>query len=286
MSNRLFLILTTALAPIIWGTTYLITTQLLPAGYPFHAALFRILPAGILIILWTRELPEKQAWLKLLILGFLNMGFFQSMLFIAAYRLPGGLAATLTSTQTIMLLVILLMTGNPPKKIAWIYALLGSVGISLLVLSPQQQFDLLGIVAALAGTASTALGIYWTKSWQIKLSILSFTGWQLIMGGLFLLPVTILFEQSLPNLSLKNMFGYSYLCIGAILAYILYFRGIKTLSPVIVSSLGLLSPVCAFLLGWLFLGQQLSYKSCFGLFLVFISIIGLQKHLQPKTVRN
>lgn len=283
MANRLSLTLTTALAPLIWGTTYLITTQLLPMGYPFHAALFRILPAGILIILWTRELPEQHAWLKLLILGFLNMGFFQAMLFIAAYRLPGGLAATLTSTQTIMLLVILLMTGNPPKKVAWIYAVLGSVGIALLVLSPQQYFDTVGVIAALAGTASTALGIYWTKSWQIKLSLLSFTGWQLIMGGVFLLPIAVCFEQELPQLSAKNMFGYGYLCIGAILAYILYFRGIKALSPIIVSSLGLLSPVCAFLLGWVFLGQNLTGKSFCGLILVFISIIGIQKYLQPNT---
>lgn len=39
--NRLTLVLSTALAPIAWGTTYLVTTDLLPAGHPLFAGLLR-----------------------------------------------------------------------------------------------------------------------------------------------------------------------------------------------------------------------------------------------------
>ena len=40
----------TGLAPAIWGTTYLTTTQLLPAGRPLLAAVLRALPAGLVLI--------------------------------------------------------------------------------------------------------------------------------------------------------------------------------------------------------------------------------------------
>jgi probable blue pigment (indigoidine) exporter len=43
----------TGLAPAIWGTTYLTTTQLLPTGRPLLAAVLRALPAGLVLIAIT-----------------------------------------------------------------------------------------------------------------------------------------------------------------------------------------------------------------------------------------
>lgn len=40
----------TALAPLVWGTTYLTTTELLPPGRPLLAAALRALPAGLLLV--------------------------------------------------------------------------------------------------------------------------------------------------------------------------------------------------------------------------------------------
>lgn len=39
-------ILLTMLAPIFWGTTYIVTTEYLPKNLPFYAAVIRVLPAG------------------------------------------------------------------------------------------------------------------------------------------------------------------------------------------------------------------------------------------------
>ncbi|WP_443190693.1 hypothetical protein [Pseudomonas indica] len=38
-------VLMTALAPAIWGSTYIVTTELLPPDRPFVAAVLRCLPA-------------------------------------------------------------------------------------------------------------------------------------------------------------------------------------------------------------------------------------------------
>ena len=55
-------VLLTMLAPIFWGTTYIVTTQFLPPDKPLFAALMRVLPAGLLLLLFTRRLPQSGQW--------------------------------------------------------------------------------------------------------------------------------------------------------------------------------------------------------------------------------
>ena len=50
-------VLLTAIAPAIWGSTYLVTTGLLPQGYPLTVAMLRALPAGLILLLLVRRLP-------------------------------------------------------------------------------------------------------------------------------------------------------------------------------------------------------------------------------------
>jgi probable blue pigment (indigoidine) exporter len=281
MSSRSLSIALTALAPLIWGSTYYVTTAFLPPDRPLTAAMLRVLPAGLLLLLWTREWPKQAAeWGKTLVLGALNIGFFQAMLFVAAYRLPGGLAAFLSSTQTLVVLLLMALAGSRPPQAAWRAAGLGVLGVILLVASPQTRFDTLGIVAALAGAVSMAAGVFLAKRWQIKLSVLALTGWQLLLGGLCLLPVALLLEPALPTLTARNIGGYAYLCLfGAVLSYVLFFRGLRQLPPAVVSSLGLLSPVCAYVLGWVLLNQAMGWRAMLGFVLVLASIYGVQRAL-------
>jgi probable blue pigment (indigoidine) exporter len=87
-------VLLTALAPIIWGTTYFVTTQFLPPNRPLFVSAIRAAPIGLLMLAGFRELP-KGIWLwRVSVLGTLNIGFFFALLFTAAYRLPGGVEAT------------------------------------------------------------------------------------------------------------------------------------------------------------------------------------------------
>lgn len=277
-------IFTTACAPLIWGSTYLVTTEFLPPDRPLTAALLRVLPAGLLLLMYARVLPRRSEWGTVILLGILNIGFFQAMLFVAAYRLPGGLAAVLSSTQTLMVLLLTWLIGKTmPPKAAWLWAAAGIAGIAGMVLSPQARYDAWGIAAALSGAASMSLGVYLSKHRRTSLPVLAFAGWQLLVGGLCLLPAALLAEPPLPALTLANIGGYLYLCLfGAVLAYVLFFSGLARLPPAVVSSLGLLSPVCAFALGWLFLGQGMDGKSLLGFALALLSIDGVQRAASKK----
>lgn len=277
-------LLLTALAPAIWGTTYIVTSQLLPADRPFIAALLRVLPAGIALLIWCRRFPLRNEWWKLVVTGILNIGAFQALLFIAAYRLPGGLAAVIGAIQP--LLVMLLAWSVDRQRSPWMAvasACTGIIGMALLLLSPQTVLDPLGIGAAFLGAVSMALGTWLSRRWAISLPVVALTGWQLLIGGVVLAPIALLVDPPLQQVTLTQAAGYLWLCVaGAMLAYGLWFRGISRLSPVAVSALSLLSPVTAVLLGWIILGQKIQGLALVGLVVVLLSVLSIQRALTKK----
>jgi probable blue pigment (indigoidine) exporter len=270
--------LITALAPAIWGSTYIVTTEILPPDRPFTAALLRALPAGLLLVLYSRHLPGRAEWGRLLVLAALNIGFFQALLFVAAYRLPGGLAAVVGAIQPLLVMgLVWALDRQRPGYFAVAAGILGIAGMAALLLSPGASWDPIGVAAAFVGTACMATGTYLTRRWRLALPLLAFTGWQLLLGGLLLLPVAWLVDPPLPQLSATQWLGYAYLSLfGALLAYVLWFRGIARLAPVAVSSLGLLSPLVAVVLGWALLGQSITGVSLLGLIAVLGSILAVQ----------
>lgn len=271
-------IVLTALAPLVWGSTYIVTSELLPPDRPFTAALIRVLPAGLLLLLIMRRLPARCDWGRVLILSALNIGVFQALLFVAAYRLPGGLAAVVGAIQPLLVMGLAWgVEGRRPARLALLASVLGVLGMGVLLLSPRTVWEPVGIAAALGGTACMAAGTYLTRRWKPDLPVLALTGWQLLLGGLMLAPVAWLADASLPALSWQQVLAYAYLCLaGALLAYALWFRGIARLSPVAVSSLGLLSPLMAVVLGWALLGQAMTCWSMLGLLLVLASVLAVQ----------
>ena len=275
----------TALAPAIWGSTYIVTSQFLPPDRPFIAALLRVLPAGIALLIWSRRFPLRAEWWKLIVIGILNIGAFQALLFIAAYRLPGGLAAVIGAIQP--LLVMLLAWCVDRQRSPWLAvlsALMGIAGMALLLLSPQTTLEPLGIAAAFLGAMSMALGTWLSRRWAIALPVIALTGWQLLIGGIVLAPIALLVDPPLHQVTLTQAAGYLWLCVaGAMLAYGLWFRGISRLSPVAVSAMSLLSPVTAVLLGWVFLGQKIEGLALVGLVIVLFSVLSIQRALSNKS---
>jgi len=273
MSRPADLILT-ALAPAIWGSTYFVTTEFLPQGFPITLSVLRALPAGLLLLLLVRQLPPR-AWLgRVLLLGAFNFAIFWVLLFISAYRLPGGVAATLGATQPlIVLLLARLALGSQIRPLSVLAALAGLGGVALLVLGPNAALDPLGVAAGLGGAVSMAAGTVFSRKWQPPVPPLTFTAWQLTAGGLLLVPVALIAEPMMPMPDARALGGLLYLgLIGAALTYLLWFRGIARIEPAAISMLGMMSPVTAVLLGWLALGQSLSGLQAMGALAVLGSV--------------
>ncbi|KUL21561.1 EamA family transporter [Streptomyces regalis] len=269
----------TALAPASWGTTYAVTTELLPPGHPLFAGLMRALPAGLLALALTRVLPRGDWWWKAAILGTLNIGALFPLLFVAAERLPGGVAGTLSAVQPLLVagLAIVVLHDRPTAWI-WTWGALGVVGVGLVVLGPEARLDAVGVLAGLGGTAGMAVGVVLTKRWGRPAGIgpLTLAGWQLTVGGLVLLPVTVVFEGAPPSADAEAVAGYLWLGgMGGLISFTLWFRGIGKLPVAASAPLVLLSPLVATVVG-LALGEMLNPLQALGFALALAALLAVQ----------
>ena len=82
-------------------------------------AMLRALPAGLLLVMIVRQIPTGIWWMRIFILGALNISLFWSLLFISVYRLPGGVAATVGAVQPLMVVFIsAALLGSPIRLMA------------------------------------------------------------------------------------------------------------------------------------------------------------------------
>ncbi|ELS53273.1 EamA family transporter [Streptomyces viridochromogenes] len=272
-ADRAALTLLTALAPISWGTTYAVTTEFLPPDRPLFTGLMRALPAGLLLLAAARVLPRGVWWGKALVLGALNIGAFFPLLFLSAYRLPGGMAAVVGSVGPLFVVGLsALLLGQRPTARTVLTGTVAAFGVSLVVLKAAGALDLVGVLAALASTAAMSAGIVLTKRWGRPEGVgpLALTGWQLTAGGLLIAPLALLVEGAPPALDGRATVGYLYLALAnTAVAYWLWFRGIGRLTATQVTFLGPLSPLTAAVVGWAALGQALTPLQLAGMALAF-----------------
>lgn len=272
--NRQIDLAITAIAPLVWGSTYYVTTEYLPVGYPITMAALRALPAGLILLVLARQLPQGIWWARVFALGALNFTLFWTLLFVAAYRLPGGVAATVGAVQPLIVVFLAsIVLGSAIRPTSITAAAMGIVGVGFLALGGNVGLDPVGLAAGLGGAISMGAGTVLTRKWQPPVPLLTFTAWQLSAGGLLLVPLAVLLEPPLPALDVQNILGIGYLgLIGAALTYILWFRGISRIEPGAVSALGFLSPLAAVLIGWVLLGQALTVWQIVGAGIVLSAI--------------
>ncbi|MFE9026090.1 EamA family transporter [Streptomyces iakyrus] len=283
--SRPALITLTALAPVSWGTTYAVTTQFLPPDRPLFTALLRALPAGLLLLALARVLPRGAWWWKAAVLGALNIGAFFPLLFLSAYRLPGGLAAVVGSAGPLFVAGLsVLLLGQRPSARTLVTGAVAAFGVSLVVLKAAGSLDTLGLLAAVASTASMSTGTVLTQRWGRPEGVgpLALTGWQLTAGGLLIAPLAFLVEGAPPALDGPAVGGYLYLAVAnTALAYWLWFRGIGRMTATQVTFLGPLSPLTAAVVGWAALGQALTPVQLVGMGLAFGATVAGQFVTRP-----
>lgn len=277
-----------ALAPIAWGSGYYVTEAYLPPDRPLFGAMVRALPFGLLLLALRPGLPRGVWWWRALLLGTLNIGAFFALIFVAAYRLPGGMAATLTATAPIMvMLVAWLVIGERPRAASLAGAAVGTAGVALLVLRSGVVVDPLGVAASFGAVAMSSWGFVLVKRWQPPVDLLTFTAWQLVAGGLVLLPVALVVEGAPPTIDLPAVGGFLYLGVaGTLVAYVVWFRGLRRLPAAAVSLVGLLNPVAGTVIGVALAGEAFGAVQAAGLLLVLTGIVAGQPAILDRWRRS
>lgn len=278
MEANLRWVLVTAIAPVAWGSNYYVTHEFLPADAPLYGGLLRALPAGLVLLAMCGKLPSGSWWWRSLVLGTLNVGAFFVLIYVAAQLLPTSVASTVMATSpVVMMLFAWLLLASPPHARHLAGAATGIAGVVLMLFSGAIAADLRGVAASVAAMVMSSLGYVLTKKWSAdggdRVDVLSLTSWQLVAGGLVLLPVAVLVEGAPPVLDGAAVLGFAYVAVVATaLAFAAWFSGLRHLDAGTVGLVGLLNPVTGVLLGTVVAGEALSIRQLCGLALVLVGI--------------
>lgn len=268
-------LLVAAIAPLAWGSTYVVTAQLLPADTPIWGAALRALPAGLVLLLLARRLPRGRWWWRSTVLGLLNVGAFFVLVYVAAQLLPSGVAAMLMATSpAVILLLAWPIAREKPAALSLLGAVIGFAGVVVLLAGATGTLSGWGIAASLAAMLMSSVGFVLARRWNDGTPALSVTAWQLTLGGLALVPVALIAEGAPPALDAAGIAGAAYLALVATaLAFATWFAALQHLPAGAVGLVGLLNPVAGVALGVLVAQEAFTAVQMMGMVTVLLGIV-------------
>lgn len=283
-------------APIVFGAAYYVTKEFLPLDSPIWGAAIRALPAGILLLLFARELPTESWWWRSVVLGIFNFGYFFLAVYIAAVLLPSSTAATVMALgPMVMMFLAWPILRERPVLFGIIGAVLGFGGVVLLVSGSELAINPVGLLVSASALLSNSIGSILTKKWNERADsppIIASTAWQLIGGGTLLAVIAALVEGAPPAIGAREAIGFVYISVFAsALAYLAWFGALKRLPAGKVGLIGLLNPITGVVVGAMLASEAITLPQAGGIVLILSGVVlgqrGKARQVQkPKTMET
>ncbi|CAJ1854788.1 DMT family transporter [Aeromonas veronii] len=268
------------LAPLLWGSTYAVVSLYLTDYSPYWVAVWRALPAGLLLLLLHPHMPPLP-WGKQFLLAFCNIAAFFALLFVAAFRLPGAVAGTLGATLPLVLMLLAWLQDGTRPSLKWL--LLGLMGLAgvLLLLNPSANLDPVGVACAMLATVLIGQSSRWMRHWPVN-DLLALTAWQLLLGGLMLIPLAWLLAGPMPLPEPASAPGLLWLILlNTALGYWAWLWGLKHHGPEVMGMLALTNPMMAVSLGVLMVGETLDVSQWIGIGVILLSLFLMKLPARP-----
>ncbi|EFV14297.1 DMT family transporter [Segniliparus rugosus] len=268
-------ILVAALGPIQWGVNPLVVTELTVPGRFILTALCSTLPVGLVMTAATRSLPSGAWWWRYLILSWCNFAISTPLFYYGMQHMPGGIATLLIATQPLFAMLLSLpILGVRPTRAQLCAVAAGIAGVGLVVFKGHARIDLLASALLLFSAMTAALGLVLTKRWSPPVSAIRHNGWQLLLAGLTLLPMTFFLEGFPAHITWRNVLGFAIIgFVSKLLGFAAMFRSVPTIGATSAAILTLLTPTTAFVLGFLFKDETLGAQQWLGVALVVGAVV-------------
>ena len=211
------------------------------------------------------------------ILGVANNALYLGLGYTGLKSVSAGLGALIVSANpvfTAALAALFLGEQLTLRKVAGLA--LGIIGVAMIVWHRMavgtDSFH--GILFTLASLASIVLGTILFKLLAPRGSLWLGNGVQNMAAGLALLPFAAVFADAsdiVPNARLLGAFAFLVLG-GSILAYVLWFRLLKTYGATAASAYHFLMPPLGMLFAWIVLGEHVALRDLSGIVPVALGI--------------
>ena len=271
---------------IIWGTTYLaiaIAIQTLP---PFISGAMRFLLAGVLMAVWLRmRSPRPFAGVNLpaaALCGVLLAGIGNGFVIWAQQGIPSGITALIVAAMPVTVLVLdwAWFSRRAPTRQGLLGTAIALAGVTTIVLHTRTisgEASPLHLLALIIAVVGWSFGTLLQKRAAGKDQVFSFTGAQMLFGGLFQLALSVFdgewarFDPA--SVSTASWLAVGYLVVfGSLIGLNCYLWLLTRVSAAKVTTYALVNPVVALILGALVLHEEITSVAVIATLLVLFGV--------------
>lgn len=274
---------------ILWGGAFFFAAIAVKQIPPLTLVFCRVSLAALTLFIFLKfkrqKLPKDlNIWAAFFIMGLLNNIIPFSLLFWAQTLISSGLASIINATTPIFAILVAHFALADEKLTSHkiIGVVLGFVGVAILMgtdVISYENITIWGILACLGAALSYGIASVYARRFK-AMNIPPSTGafGQLVGSSLIMLPIIMFFDKPwlLPLPSMNVISAIIILAIASTaLAYLIYFHLLATVGAVNASSVTLLVPVSAIILGTLFLSELLKTQHYIGMLLILAGLLAI-----------
>lgn len=251
----------------------------------------RFIFAGILLLTLSlfqegRKLPNNKEWYQLTVFGALNTALYLGIFIIALKEVAAGITTLMLALNPLMISIITslwLKRKIAPREWASIALGIAGVGVATFPLIKNGYASFLGIVLLIISMLSYSVAAVYYSSVSWTLSRMTINGWQVLIGGILLLPFTLLFEGGHTQYDFRFWVSLGWLVVPvSILAVQLWLHLLKE-DPVKASLWLFLCPIFGLVYASFLLKEPFTRYTVIGALMVIGSLLwGQSKNFTRK----
>ncbi len=258
----------------MWGSNFISMKYLLRSIDPVELLLLRLMLGsmifGAVLLASSRTLPRftRGEWAQLLLIGTLGISINISAVAFGTRMIPAGVASLIVTSNPVFTALLSRLVLAEPLTRQKIFGILVAFAGFLIVLfwgGPDATFDLhnmLGVLITLFGPSAWALYTILSKPYLKRCPPTQFAGIVTIIGALPAMPL-LLYDHKIfgdvtrfgPSQWLATLVTTG---LALVLAYTLWYRGLRVLQPTQVAIYIYMVPVFGVFGSWLLLGERIT----------------------------
>lgn len=282
---------------MLWASASVATKFGVQSAPPLILANIRFFLAGLVLLGycygWSRakvyRLPTREEWIQLSIFGLLNTTLYLGLYVYAMKFTAAGIGSLAVSTNPLLIVLFSSwMIRRRPSLPEVFSIILGMSGIAFATypLLGDQRTSITGIALLMLSMVIVSFASVYYARVKWTLPNLLINGWQVTLGGLFLLPLTISFGE-LSSFHADQTFWYSVLWLSlavSVIGLICWFYLLK-LDTVKASLWLFLCPLFGFFYAWWLMNEPITWYTICGTLLVVLGLyIGQRQRQKEQTL--
>jgi drug/metabolite transporter (DMT)-like permease len=264
---------------VFWGSTYLAIKLALPAFPPFFQMGSRFVTAGLVLLVFTRvrgrPLPTSKEWLSALVVGSLLLGGGGGLTAYAMQTVESGLAASFIAFEPALILMMCVAFGQRPGLREFGGAVLGLVGVVVLMRSDGFSSSPIGLIAMIAATLSWSLGTVLAMFVMRPAAGLPGAASQMMCGGVVLLGLSQLNHEVFDwHPTSQAISAWLYLVVfGSIIAFSAFAHLLTHTRASLAMSYTYVNPLIALLLGSFWGAEHFSWPELTATGIILVGVV-------------